>query len=91
MTPLTQILDKASNPNIVPLDIVVDAGVSNIAQLAKISTVAQSNAGLGSDFDYTKLHTEMFSSIGDYYWPFDAIDSDISGWRACIKMFAFVS
>ena len=31
MKPLTTILDKAANTNIVPLDIVIDAGVSNIA------------------------------------------------------------
>ena len=40
MQPLTDILDKASNTNIVPIDIVADAGVSNIAQLAKMSEIA---------------------------------------------------
>lgn len=29
--PLTRMLDNASNPNVLPLDILVDAGVSNIA------------------------------------------------------------
>lgn len=31
MNPLTNVLDKAANTNHVPIDIVVDAGVSNIA------------------------------------------------------------
>lgn len=31
MNPLTTLLDKAANRNIVPIDLFVDAGVSNIA------------------------------------------------------------
>ena len=31
MKPLTTLLDKAANANHVPIDIVVDAGMSNIA------------------------------------------------------------
>lgn len=36
MNSINIILDKASNVNVVPIDILVDAGMSNIAQLSKI-------------------------------------------------------
>ena len=38
---LTKILDQCKDPNTVPLDLVVDAGVSNIAQLIESSGVGE--------------------------------------------------
>lgn len=59
MKPLTTILDKAANTNIVPLDIVIDAGVSNIAQLAKMSSSAQYGKLPATVLDLDKLHTDF--------------------------------
>lgn len=74
MKPLTSILDKASNVNVVPVDILVDAGMSNIAQLTKLSAEQT-------------IHTDDFPSIGDYTWKFDLLNHDISGWRAVLQKF----
>ena len=71
VNPMTVMLDKASNSNLVPIDIVVDAGMSNIAQLTKIQK------------DST-IHTSENPDIGDYAWPFDIVSHDISGWKAVI-------
>jgi hypothetical protein len=37
INPLSKLLENGSNKNTLPLDLLVDAGMSNIAQLAKIS------------------------------------------------------
>lgn len=37
INPLSKLLENGANKNALPLDLLVDAGVSNIAQLAKIS------------------------------------------------------
>ena len=74
MKPLAIVLDKASNANQLPLDLVVDAGMSNIAQLAKIQP------------DGT-LHTDLMPSIGDYQWKFGYASSDVSGWKAILQKF----
>ena len=71
MNPLTTILDKASNVNVVPIDLVVDAGMSNIAQLAKQA-------------DGQVIHTDIFPSVGDYTWRFDFLVHDITGWKAVL-------
>ena len=48
MDGLTKILDQCRDPNTVPLDLVVDAGVSNIAQLVDSVGVGEPKA---VDFD----------------------------------------
>lgn len=53
-----------------PVDIVVDAGMSNIAQLCK------NYNGL--------LKTDDMPRIGDYSWKFDYAHCDVSGWRAVV-------
>ena len=72
--PLNAVLDKASNTNIVPLDIVVDSGMSNIAQLAKMQP-----SGI--------LHTDNAPTFGDYNWPFGYTNTDISGWKTIVQKF----
>lgn len=72
MQPLTKILDQASNHNTLPLDIVIDAGVSNIAQLA-------SNLSSGIDAD---THPD----IGDYTWQLNS-SNNTNQWRAMLKKF----
>lgn len=75
---LTKILDQSNDPNTVPIDLVVDGGVSNIAQLVQ-------SAGNGSvDFDlYPKIadfgtrSAELFCKHGD----FNASTSDIQAWN----------
>lgn len=55
VAPLVKILERNSNPNILPLDLVVDAGVSNIAQYVaqfgeKLVDNDSSNSNLYLDF-----------------------------------------
>lgn len=50
---LTKVLDQCKDPNTIPLDLVVDAGVSNLAQLLE-------SAGTG------KLDFEMYPRIADF-------------------------
>ena len=72
--PLTTVLEKASNPNRVPIDIVVDGGVSNIAQLAK-------NA------KNQVIDTDEKPDIGSYEWPFNYLQHDTSAWNAILQKF----
>ena len=72
INPVNAMLDKASNANLVPIDIVVDAGMSNIAQLAKIQK------------DGT-IHTSENPNVSDYAWSFNIVQHDISGWKAVIS------
>lgn len=87
MNPLTNLLDTAANTNHVPIDIVVDAGVSNIAQLAKMSDVAQTGMLPPSVKDLTKLHTDYIPNVGDYNWAFNKTYHDITGWKAVLSKF----
>ena len=74
MNPLTKILDNASNRNLIPIDIIADAGMSTIAQLAKMSSIVQAGA-LPQDIekyrDLTVLHTDALPFISDYKWTFN--------------------
>lgn len=69
--PLNMIFERNRDPNMMPIDIVVDAGVSNIAQLV------WSSAGAGNrstvDIDWTRLTA--------------GTTLDNSGWRAVIQKF----
>jgi len=75
MNPVNTVLDKAANPNIVPVDLLVDAGMSNIACLAKISTLSTDLMPNFSDYDDSKFIPEDFNSL------------DISGWRAILNKY----
>lgn len=72
VSPLNNLLSKASNPNLFPIDILVDAGVSNIAQLAKkqVGNV---------------IHTDEKPRVGDYAWSL-ASKEDVGAWRAVASM-----
>ena len=72
MNPINTLLDKASNPNLVPIDLIVDAGMSNIAQLAKMQ-------------ENEIIFTDDKPNLGDYPWVFNSISHDISAWKAIIS------
>lgn len=75
MKSLTTVLENAANKNTLPLDIVADAGMSNIAQLAKTKTMPGQNMTIDAD---------MYPDIKDHEWHLDAQHSDVSGWRAVV-------
>lgn len=70
MKPLTRLLDNASNTNTVPIDIVVDAGVSNIAQMTKMSN--------------DTIDADAHPNVADTRWDF-APDYDTSRWSAILS------
>lgn len=61
MKPLTKILDDNQDPNIVNIDIVCDAGVSNIAQFAKAFGSAKLE-------DTTNVDTEYNADVYPNKW-----------------------
>ena len=81
--PLTRILDVAQNPSTLPLDIVVDAGMSNIAQIAY--SCAERDM---SRSDYGKINTDEKPNVADYSgFVLDAANHDTLAWRAVLKKF----
>ena len=97
MDALTKILEQCRDPNTVPLDLVVDAGVSNIAQLIE-------SAGYG---DSKVIDLDVYSRVSDFgtgiaesichcgcdcsneqvrAWSLDSLE-DTRRWRAILKKF----
>ena len=76
MQALTKVLDLASNKNTLPLDIVVDAGMSNIAWIAK-----QFNHDMTIDVD-EKPDIADYASL-----KFNEANKDVTGWKAVLKKF----
>ena len=74
VNPLSKLLENGSNRNTLPLDLLVDAGMSNIAQLAKISQ----NMTVDADKN---------PNIADVEWQLNDASHDISGWRAILNKF----
>ena len=73
---LTRIFDNAQNKNTLPLDVVVDAGMSNIAQISK-------TCGINMEIDVDEK-----PNIADYSdWRLDDINKDVSGWKTILKKF----
>ena len=70
--PLSQLLANASNKNSMPLDIIVDAGVSNIAQLAYVTN--------NKIIDADKL-----PNVADIPWILGQDGVDLSGWKAILS------
>ena len=71
MTSLQRIFENASNPNTLPLDVIVDGGISNIAQLAYVSL-------------YKQIDTDAKPNIADIDWRLLQTGTDISGWKAIL-------
>ena len=72
--PMSSILaGDASSQTALPLDIVVDAGVSNIAQLAYVS-------------QGKVLDADAKPNVADVDWKIGNARSDISGWKAVLGM-----
>lgn len=70
-TALTTALDRIRDPNVMPLDIIVDAGVSNIAQLVK-------KMGGRVNFDDSARFSDF--QIDD----FAGATVDLSGWKSVL-------
>lgn len=79
LDPLTYILDKAQNKYTLPLDIVIDAGMSNIAQIAK--SLANSDEKI--------IDAETYPNISHYQNSFDIEHANLpsSGWKMVLKKF----
>lgn len=73
MKPLQSLLDNASNRNNMMLDLLIDAGVSNIAHLAK------SNNGI--------IDTDEKPKFADYDSKLNGNASSVSGWSAILQKF----
>jgi hypothetical protein len=71
--PLNYILDKAANINTVPLDLLVDAGISNISFLAK--------------YFNRFLDTDEKPKFSDYTIAPITNKSDIIGWTTILQKF----
>ena len=74
--PLTRILENAQNPYTLPLDLVVDAGMSNIANIAYSfgGVIDVDKMPLVSNFSSQKVDSwKMLSSV------------DVAGWKAVLK------
>jgi hypothetical protein len=71
--PLTYILDRAGNINNVPLDLLIDAGISNIAFLAKNNT--------------SDLNTDDKPKFSNYVIPKIENNSVILGWSTILSKF----
>lgn len=83
--PLTMIFDKLHDRNIVDIDIVCDAGVSNIAQF-----VVQKADLIDEDYDDddTKQYDFTYNpNIGDADWKLDSSIESSSAWLAILKKF----
>ena len=76
LQPLNQILVNAQNPYTLPLDIVIDAGMSNIAQLA-----------YAYDSDRKQIDVDAMPKVSYYSsWKLEDRSSTI-GWRAILKKY----
>lgn len=95
---LSKILDQCKDPNTIPLDLVVDAGVSNIAQLVE-SSGYDSEDGLGRALDL-----DLYPRVADFgtansealcrcgceassqvkSWSLNSVE-DTRKWRAVLK------
>lgn len=75
---LNQIFESCKDPNMLPLDLVVDAGVSNIAQYYE--TMSSS---------VTKSYDEKYVNDGDWKLMKDplSLKSSTAKWQQVIKMF----
>ena len=71
VNPMSRLLSNAASRNVLPLDIVVDAGMSNIAQLAKMSPSEE-------------LDTSKFPNVSDLTWSLSDAEHDLTGWRAVV-------
>lgn len=95
---LTKILDQCKDPNTVPLDLVVDAGVSNIAQLIESSGVGEKKM---VDFDVYQRIADFGTYNGELLcrcgcghsassavraWSLNSV-ADTYKWRAVLKKF----
>lgn len=69
--PLTYLLDNASNKNTLPLDLVIDAGMSNIAQIASMQ--------LNQTID-----VDAFPNIADIEWHLGPTSTNTSGWKTIL-------
>lgn len=74
LQPLTYLMDNASNKNTMPIDIIIDAGMSNIANLAKTSS-------------NETLNTDVKPKFSDYELKHITNISDVIGWQTLIKRF----
>lgn len=96
---LTKILEQCKDPNTVPLDLVVDAGVSNIAQLIDIAGVGQPKM---VDFDVYQRISDFGTQSSEILcqcgcgcsetasdrraWSLNSI-ADTYKWRSVLKKF----
>lgn len=71
MNPLTRVLDNAGNKNTLPLDIVVDAGMSNIARVAKNAQT---------------INADIYPNMADLSVNWRTSDN-IDGWSTLLKKF----
>ena len=71
MKPLSQLFANATDKNTIPLDIVVDAGVSNIAQLAAM------NKGI--------IEADRHPFVADIKWRLTDNTSNISPWKQILQ------
>ena len=78
--PLTIIFDKLHDKNVVDIDIVCDAGVSNISQF--VVQKSQSNIDGDYSFDFTE-----FPNISEVSWKLDDSTSSTSTWLSILKKF----
>ena len=77
VTPLRRVLDRMQDPNQVPLDIVVDAGMSNIAQFVHDK---------GDNDGIVALETyPLGDGADDYNWKFD--QGKLKKWQFILKTF----
>lgn len=77
MMPLTRMLDNASNRDTLPIDIVADAGMSNIANAAYFANASDPSK-------LQQIDTDELPNIADSY-PTSLGDLRNTGWRAVIK------
>lgn len=78
--PLIVIFDKLHDKNVVDIDIVCDAGVSNISQF--VVQKSQSNIDGDYSFDFTE-----FPNISEVSWKLDDSTSSTSTWLSILKKF----
>ena len=70
---MTYILETASNPNTLPLDIIVDGGTSNIGWLAYENSIDADEYPNVSDLSTASLSSDSWN--------------DIDGWKAILRKF----
>ena len=78
MKPLTYLFDNASNKNELPLDIVIDAGMSNIAQLTYVNSLSGGSSCINAD---EKPY------VADIPWKFGTQDTNTSRWVAVLNKY----